>query len=265
MNVIHHEIGRDKLYKTWNTPSMAMIIYTYSDGGSIVFADKMLPIKRGALCFIAPSTRHYTMPSTPSEYDRSKIFIPPESLSRLLNALPEGNEMRRLFSQSSAVYANIPEHLFFEIEKIYAEAHRAMIEGDCFEEALLSSFLGLMLHLKRHTVQHIAAPDDFLSKTIGYINANYSKKISLANLCDNIHMSKYHFCRRFKSMMGITVADYLRETRISNAKSMLADSKMSIDEIADACGFSSLSYFSQIFKSCVGMSASQYRKARQNF
>ena len=67
MNIMHHDVGRDKLYKTWNTPSSAMIIFTYSNGGSIVFADKMLPIKRGALCFIAPSTRHYTMPGIPSE------------------------------------------------------------------------------------------------------------------------------------------------------------------------------------------------------
>lgn len=260
MNIMHHEIGRDKLYKIWHTTNKPMIIYTYTDGGSIVFADKIFPIKKGTLCYIDSSTRHYTMPASPSEYDRSKIFLTVENMQSLLAALQNDSEVRRLFSDSSAVYAQIPDHLFDSIENIYSEASEAMESGECFEEVMTSAFLQLMIYIKKYTDRHIPAPDDLLSKAISYINAHYREEITLDGLCEYIHISKYHFARKFKDAMGITVMEYIRVTRIESAKNMLANSEMRIEEISEACGFSGLSYFSQIFRASVGMSASQYRK-----
>ena len=260
MNIMYHERGRDKLYKIWHTTNKPMIIYTYTDGGSIVFADKMFPIKRGALCYIDASAVHYTMPAIPSEYDRSKIFLPFENMQGLLASLPKDGEMRRLFSDSSAVYAQIPDHLFEMVENIYREAFDAGQSGNCFDETVTSAFLRLMICLKKYTVQYISAPDDVLSKAISYINVHYREEITLDGLCEYIHISKYHFARKFKNSMGMTVMEYIRATRIESAKNMLASSNMRIEEISEACGFSGLSYFSQIFRASVGMSASQYRK-----
>ena len=260
MNIIHHELGRDKLYKIWNTTANAMIIYTYSDGGSIVFEDRILPIQKGALCYIAPGVRHYTMPSLPTEYDRSKIFLTSECLVRLVEAMPKSSELKGLFDYNSVVYASVPDDLLCEVEAVYKKAYEASIFGECFEETVISSFLDLMIFLKRFTAQHIHTPQDGLSQSIEYINTNYKNRITLDDICEYIHLSKYHFCRKFKEMFGMTVMDYIKETRIANAKSLLLHSDLTVDAIGETCGFSGLSYFSQIFKSAVGMSPSQYRK-----
>ena len=262
MNVMHHDIGRDRYYKIWNTTKEAMIIYTYSDGGSMVFADKMFPIKKGALCFIASAVRHYTMPNQPSEYDRSKIFVSMDVVHQLLNLMSVNSEMYNLYSNNSVVYAQIPVNFRKEIEIIFADAEGAMLKKDCFEELLISSFFRLMIYLKRFTVQHIPSPDDFLSKAIEYINLSFFKKISLNDICESIHVSNYHFCRRFKRVMGMTVMDYIQQTRMANAKNLLKNSNLGIEMIAEQCGFSSLSYFSQIFKQSTGISASLYRKEK---
>ncbi len=54
-----------------------------------------------------------------------------------------------------------------------------------------------------------------------YINNNYSKAISLEDICKEIHISKYHFCRKFKQVMGITVMEYILKTRVAAAKIFL--------------------------------------------
>lgn len=261
MKIIHHELGRDKLYKTWHTIDGAMIIYTYTDGGNIVFSDHIFPIAKGALCYISPSTSHYTMPDAPSAYDRSKIFISVDDLNRLLSALPESSEMRELFSNNSVVYAQIPQDHQERVEEIFQRSCESLQENDIMNEQLLCSFLELMIYLKKYTVHHVCIPSDLLSRAVAYINRHYSKNITLEDICREVYVSKYYFCRKFKDMMGMTVMEYISKTRLSAAKAMLKSSNMSIEAISERCGFSSVSYFSQSFKKQMGISATKYRKS----
>ena len=73
-------------------------------------------------------------------------------------------------------------------------------------------------------------------------------------------MSKYHFCRRFRNAVGTTVMDYILRTRIMMAKDMLDNENMTVTEISNKCGFSSLSYFSRVFKEKTGKTPVEYRK-----
>ena len=260
MRIMYHEIGRDKLYKIWNTINGSMIIYTYTDGGSIVFSDRILPIAKGALCYIGPDTPHYTMPDVPSVYDRSKIFVSSDVVNRLLSVLTETNGMQGLFLSNSVIYAQIPKENQSLVEDIFARAHKASQSKDGMEELMICSFFELMFYLKKYTVQQVSPPDDFLPKALEYINRNYSKNITLDDICESAYVSKYYFCRRFKNRMGMTVMEYLCQTRLSAAKAMLTGGDMRIEDIAERCGFSSVSYFSQMFKKRTGMSATKYRR-----
>ena len=109
-------------------------------------------------------------------------------------------------------------------------------------------------------MEHLPTPSDPMSKAIEYINNNYAQPISLDSLCQQMHMSKYYFCRKFKSTMSVTVMDYVLNTRIAAACKLLADQDLGIGEIASRCGFSSASYFCQIFKKTMGVTASGYQK-----
>ena len=51
---------------------------------------------------------------------------------------------------------------------------------------------------------------------------------------------------------------------MSSAKSMLTDTKLSIDEISAQVGYSDALYFSRLFKSAEGMSPTQFRKRQQD-
>lgn len=261
MEIIYHETGRDPLYKIWNTTDENMIIHFRSDGGFLVFRDAIYPIERGGLCFVGTDKLHYTVPSDPSSYDRSKIFLSVSATRALLSSVGTDSAFFKLFSASSVVYAKLPEEADEEAERILSEG-MTRFEREGRREALVKAFFELMCLLARYATHHIKAHDGFMTVVIEYINAHYGEKISLDEICRAVNMSKSYFCHRFKSVMGMTVMEYLLTTRLAAAKELLLEGREDIGEISERCGFSSVSYFCQVFKERVGVTAGAYKRGR---
>lgn len=259
MRVLHHDIGRDPLYKIWNSSShYCMIIHFYSDGGSVVLQDRIYPIKKGGLCFINARTQHYTIPDNPEKYDRSKIHMTAQRVSDMLKLFPEDKKLHSLFEKSSVVYAEVPLEYMDDVESIYADAEKR-VSGELDSAAFASCFLRLLLYLRDYYTEYVEYPNDDLTKVIDFINRSYSQNITLDDICRETYISKFYLCRKFKSALGVTIMEYLLETRIAAAINMLASGEYSISEISEECGFSSHSYFCQVFKKTVGVTPIAYR------
>ena len=258
MKLIHHELGRDALYKIWNYSPENTIIYFFSDGGSLVFRDEIYPIERGAICFIRAGTIHYTMPDEPRLYDRSKIYLSVKRTDLLFDAVGDDSKLKMLFGSSSAVYARLPRTAQNRAEKLFSLARDGLERGG--EAVGVSAFLSLLDLISEHAVHYIKEPKSFMERAIKYINSNYSEAITLDDLCRAASVSKSCLCRRFKSTMGMTVSEYLLKTRIAAAKGLLIRTELSISQISEECGFSSISYFCQAFRIEVGVTALKYKK-----
>jgi AraC-like DNA-binding protein len=97
-----------------------------------------------------------------------------------------------------------------------------------------------------------------------YITENFRTKITLANLCFLFGMNKTTLCRDFKATYDTTILDYINTLRIREAKSCLRQGKLSITEISDILGFSSVHYFCRLFKQQTGRSPTEYIKSIQS-
>jgi len=73
-------------------------------------------------------------------------------------------------------------------------------------------------------------------------------------------MSANSFARLFKNQTGLSPQKYLTKARIENSCSMLHHSPLSINEIAEICGFSDRYYFTKVFNSVMKVPPAQYRK-----
>lgn len=83
---------------------------------------------------------------------------------------------------------------------------------------------------------------------IDFIQNNYSDSISIDDMIQNIHISKYHFIRLFRRIMGTTPYNYLTNYRINKSKLLLRTTNKSIAEISEECGFLDTSNFISQFK-----------------
>jgi len=60
--------------------------------------------------------------------------------------------------------------------------------------------------------------------------------------------------------MGLTIMDYVLQTRIVMAKELLSEGKASVTHTCISCGFTNPSYFSRVFKKITGVSPIKYKK-----
>ena len=256
MKLVHHQLGRDRLFKVWNAAEDNMIILFHSNGGSLVFGNAIYPIEQGAVCFISAGSIHYTMPDDPQVYDRSKLFVPVMESRTLVESLSEREELLRLFSAGGAVYAKIPDAEYPYVEQMLSRSSGS-------DARIASAFLYLLSLISENNAGHLKAPDSFMAKTVEYVNSSYHTEITLDGLCRVANMSRSHLCHRFKEAMGMTAMEYVLKTRIAAAKGLLLSGALSVNEISERCGFSSISYFSQKFKEETGVTASEFRRGKR--
>ena len=256
--IISREIGRDAMFKIWHASEFATFIYTYSDGGSIVCGEGAYPIRAGVLCFIGAGKHHYTMPSEPQKYERSKLFISAKKLHQLLSIISKDTAER--FSEGAFVYAELPEESRREIE---AEFDALVRVSDC-DELFSLRHAALAIRLaslcKKYLVESVPRVTGTVSRAVEYINENIFDELTIDDIAGAIHVSKYYFCRKFREATKMTVMKYVLKTRIVIASEMLLKERCSLTEISSRCGFSSVSYFSRAFKREVGISPLEYRK-----
>lgn len=94
---------------------------------------------------------------------------------------------------------------------------------------------------------------------IDYIEDHLSDELSIRHVSEIAGYHPAYFSNLFKRELGMSYSDFLAGLRIQRAKEMLSQSSQTLQQIADACGFSDLSYFSVKFKRVVGMTPSQWR------
>lgn len=248
------------MYKTWHTSSRALFMYVHAGTGSVVTKDQSYPIEKRALILISPGTYHYTMPDVPEQYVRSKLILSSANYGGIKELLGTYREIQSLFAQP-VVYARIPREIQERIEGIFAEA-ASCEHGDRDVPMLLSCAIRLVYYLKEYATESTGTSVGFMNKAIQYINENISEDLNLDRICAAISVSKYHFCRQFKLQLGMTVMQYILNTRIILAKDALEKTDNAISRISENFGFSSVSYFCQAFKAETGFTPLQYRKSR---
>lgn len=104
---------------------------------------------------------------------------------------------------------------------------------------------------------------DKMKDILKYVENNYSEKITIADIANEVGFSESHFMRYFKNTMGTSFIDYLKDYRLTMAARLLHSSEDSILDIAAEVGFDNVSYFNRSFKAKYDISPRKYRAMNQ--
>ncbi len=102
--------------------------------------------------------------------------------------------------------------------------------------------------------------ENTISKSIEYINEHFYENIDLETLSHIENYNTNYYSEWFKNNMGTTVTEYIKNLRIKKAKEYLADTDMSVLEIAQMVGYEHNSSFTRAFKELEHVSPMQFRK-----
>ncbi len=94
-----------------------------------------------------------------------------------------------------------------------------------------------------------------------YINENFRENINLNELCFIYSTNKTTLCSSFKKTFGITIINYINTLKIKEAKRLIREGNLNLTEISEKLGFSSIHYFSRLFKKYEYKAPSDYIKS----
>ncbi|MDY2651295.1 MULTISPECIES: response regulator [Eisenbergiella] len=93
-----------------------------------------------------------------------------------------------------------------------------------------------------------------------YIEGNYEKNITVADIARDIGVSMSYLSRIFKDETGQTIIYTLSMKKLEKAKEYLRETDMKIYEVAEALGFENITYFSRFFKKYTNLSPKEYKE-----
>jgi AraC family transcriptional regulator, transcriptional activator of the genes for pyochelin and ferripyochelin receptors len=96
------------------------------------------------------------------------------------------------------------------------------------------------------------------------LGRNIARNYTLDELSTLVELSRYNLKRGFKAIYGLTVTDFLHETRMQKARLLLTETDLPVSRIAAAIGYIHPFAFSSAFKKYFGFSPSLVQRSRKH-
>jgi AraC family transcriptional regulator len=149
---------------------------------------------------------------------------------------------------------------------VAAEA-RAQGAGSIAGDELALGFLETVLTMLAGTTATVAAPPPRdqrrISRVLRHIEAHADQPLDLDALAAQAFMSKYHFLRTFRRVVGVTPYHYVLDLRMRRAAVELCTTAAPVASVAFDAGFGDLSTFNGYFRDVFGASPSAFRRAQR--
>jgi AraC-like DNA-binding protein len=91
--------------------------------------------------------------------------------------------------------------------------------------------------------------------------ANLDGRVPLKEVAQECRLSVSHFSRAFRCSLGVAPHNWLLTRRVELAKEKLRDDRLSLSDVALACGFADQSHLTKVFTRIVGVSPGAWRRS----
>lgn len=143
------------------------------------------------------------------------------------------------------------------VEHILVENTKKLIDYEITSSALMCEIL---VELLRHSMFSSTQKDDIIEEVISYIHNNFSTDLTNTSIAEKFGFHPNYLSSLVKNSTGLSLKQYIIQTKIMNAAEMLETNAFSIGEIAKKCGFYDIYHFSKYFKRIMKVAPSKFRK-----
>lgn len=169
-------------------------------------------------------------------------------------------------------------NIYYTLDSIIVQSHRELYlsgfykkEKDKTEDAKFLDGVETICEMHAYVSQHMNGileenenekENNFVIKhVIDYISENYSnKELTIQVLANVVYLTPTYLSNLFKEKTGMTIGQYLTETKLKRAEELLGDPRLKLYRIAEMVGYEDVNHFAKQFKKRTGMIPSEYRK-----
>lgn len=117
----------------------------------------------------------------------------------------------------------------------------------------------LAIYFNRACSDRLITTKPEIGEAIRYIQQNYKKDVSLAELAEHVGISKNYFCMIFKQETGENFIDYVNKLRINEAILLMSEKNYHVKQASYEVGIINQRYFCRLFKRYTGRTPSEYK------
>ena len=252
LNVASAKYGGD-WHSVPHTHNHAELFYIVGGKGQFLIEDELYPVNTNHLVIINPNVTH------------TEVSLNAQPLEYIVLGV-EGVELS-MTENSNGQFCILDHFESMDITSSLRNILREMEQKQPGYEDICQAFMEiLIIRLMRSTGLSVPAEPQ---NSVGnhqcaavrrYIDHHFKESLTLDQLADEAHMNKYYLSHAFKQEYGISPINYMISRRLEESKYLLAETDLSMSQIAQLLGFSSLSYFSQVFRKTQGLSPMEYRQ-----
>lgn len=148
------------------------------------------------------------------------------------------------------------------------EAHAFTVSLYQTYPAISSGRVLVLAAVPRFTEWLALTPADFtadaeigrLLPAFKFMHDHFHDGATLPTIASHVHLSPFHFHRRFTELLGITPKHFLFDCQIARAQELLLEGSHELESIAKLCGFAHQSHFTSRFKQATGLTPTRWRK-----
>ena len=240
-----------------HTHNHTELFYIVGGRGQFLLQDQLYPVNASNLVIINPNVTHteVSLNAQPMEY----IVLGIDGIE-----LATGEN-------SNGQFCILDHFESVEISGCLRNILREMEQKSTGYEDVCQAYMEiLIIRLMRNTALAVPSDPQVVSgnrqcATVRrYIDLHFKEPLTLEQLAEEAHMNKYYLSHTFKREYGVSPINYMISRRIEESKYLLAETDLSMSHIAQLLGFSSLSYFSQVFRRTQSLSPMEYRRNTKN-
>ena len=213
-------------------------------------------LETGQTLLVPPHTEHgYT----------NRLDCPGQHLEIKFTLSESAADARLIGTDIPCTDSPLVASLFEQIIKEYSDLGKL---ADDAAAAYLSALLSALGESKRYANQsrqfrHVDASGctELSQQIIHYLEAHYSEDLSLDSLAEALGYNKSYLCVAFKKDTRQTILDCLNTIRIRSAAELIIYSDHTLTQVAELCGFSSVSHFNRVFLKYAGITPGHCRQA----
>jgi AraC-like DNA-binding protein len=249
----HRILGKEWLYRNFSK-NYSKIYFITRGEGIVRYPDRKIILEPGKLYLIPPFK--------PADY-----FTTEDPMEQyFIHFYAKFNNNIGIFSLMDfydAVSLDNPELiscLFERLNQIYAKpTDFLMVEAD----SILRYLLSLLRKESTENIENMIKRIKPFEPVLDYLEKNYSKKITINQMAEMVHLQPTYFSTAFKKVFGLAPVEFVISKKLEKAQELLFFTNSSVKEIAFKVGFNDEFYFSRIFKKYLGISPAKYRIRRK--
>lgn len=248
--------------------------FNYIDKGvmAITVEGKEHLLQSGELVFFQPNEFHsldarglsapnhtvvsFVSNSKAMKYFKNKIIALNSSEKKLLSIL---------LREGLAAYTPIDKQppITGMKEKEDAPIGAVQMTFNLLEEFLITllrrSDSGISIGTKPVSPMYYESLPERMKEIAKYMEQNLRRRLSVNQIAKHFSLSESGLKKMFSTDVGCGVTDFFNNMKLEKAKEYIRENGKNFSQIADELGFSSIHYFSRLFKKKTGMTLTEYR------